>query len=116
MKIWNNFYRLLTVATMAFCFAALPVQSAWSADLQSAKVAGQVGEKPDGYLGVVENAPGIMELVNSINERRRAAYQDIAQKNAASLQAVEQMAGQKAIEKTPNGQYIMNSSGQWMRK
>ena len=116
MKSKYILYRLLAIVVISFSIAGLNAGNAWSIDLQSAKAAGQVGEQPSGYLGVVNNGPGVGALVQSINQQRRAAYQDIAQKNGTSLTAVEQLAGKKAIEKTPPGQYIMAPSGQWLRK
>ncbi|ATX82809.1 hypothetical protein Ga0123462_1972 [Mariprofundus ferrinatatus] len=109
-------FRLLAILVMSFSVAGLNATTAWSADLQSAKAAGQVGEKPDGYLGIVSGGPGVAGMVQDINQKRRAAYQNIARKNGTSLQAVEQLAGRKAIDKTPPGQYVMTPSGQWVRK
>ncbi|MCG6933596.1 MAG: YdbL family protein [Gallionella sp.] len=110
MNVKSTLLRLLSVGLLSLSMAA------WAIDLQSAKAAGQVGEKADGYLGVVINAPGVPALVQDINQKRRAAYQDIAQKNGTSLQAVEELAGRKALEKTPPGQFIMSPGGQWIRK
>lgn len=109
-------YRLLAIMVMGLAIAGLPAGTSWAADLHSAKATGQVGEQPDGYLGIVRNEPGVAELVQEINRQRRAAYRNIARKNGTSLAAVEQLAGRKAIEKTPPGQYIMTPSGQWIRK
>lgn len=90
-----------------------------SADaLDDAKRAGLVGEQSNGYLGVVE-APGTAEtraLVDGINARRRERYRSIAANNGIELEAVELLAGQKAIEKTPPGQFIRLASGPWRRK
>lgn len=110
MNVKSTLLRLLSVGLLSLSMTA------WAIDLQSAKEAGQVGEKADGYLGVVSNAPGVTALVQDINQKRRAAYQDIAQKNGTSLQAVEELAGRKALEKTPPGQFIMSPGGQWIRK
>lgn len=85
-------------------------------NLQEAKKRGLVGEADSGYLGAVKTGdPKVDGLVKSINDKRRAAYQDIAKKRGTSLQAVEQLAGRKAIEKTPAGQYV-RTGGQWRRK
>jgi len=117
MKAKTILFRLLTVMVLSLSMAGMTISDAGAADLRSAKAAGYVGEQPNGYLGVVPGAPGdIPALVSSINAQRRAAYQGIAQSNGTSLSAVEQLAGRKAIEKTPAGQYILSPSGQWMRK
>jgi len=116
MKTKSILFPLLTIMIMMVCVTGLNISSAWSADLHQAKAAGQIGEKPNGYLGIVRNGAGIPALVQSINQRRRAVYQNIARKNGTTLQAVEQMAGQKAIAKTAAGQYIQSPSGAWIRK
>ncbi|WP_238701402.1 YdbL family protein [Mariprofundus erugo] len=90
--------------------------SSWALDLASAKASGMVGEKADGYLGAVQGGGEVAALVADINNKRRAAYQAIAARNGTSLQAVEALAGRAAQDKTAAGQYIMNSSGQWIRK
>ena len=94
----------------------LLVVPALAIDLQTAKERGLVGEMPTGYLGsVVEPGPEIKELVDDINARRKARYQEIAAKNGISLDKVEKLAGEKAIEKTLRGQYV-KIGGDWRKK
>lgn len=110
-------FSLLVALLMGLSLTGLHITEASAADLRSAKAAGFVGEQPNGYLGMLPGAPGdIPALVADINNQRRAAYQNIAQSNGTSLSAVERLAGQKAIEKTPAGEYIQSPSGQWIRK
>ncbi len=117
MKTKSILFSLLAMLTLMFCLTGLNISSAWSADLHQAKAAGQIGEMPNGYLGVVGTAAGdVHALVANINQQRRTHYQKIAQNNGTSLQAVEQLAGQQAIGKTPSGQYILSASGAWIRK
>ena len=75
-----------------------------------------VGETPTGYLAPVQaaNAEAI-NLAQSINAQRKQQYEDIAKRNGTPLQAVEQLAGQKAMEKTPAGQFIQ-LNGAWKKK
>jgi uncharacterized protein YdbL (DUF1318 family) len=91
---------------------------AWSVTLEQAKSQGLVGEQPNGYLGVVvANASGdVQALIADVNNKRRAEYQGIAQRNNASVEAVEALAGKKAIERTPPGHYVRLPSGQWVKK
>ena len=91
---------------------ALP---ALALDLGEAKSGGLVGETSGGYLAAVKSSAEVDALVASINSKRKAQYQKIAQKNGISIQAVEVRAGQKAIEKTPAGQYV-NTGGGWQKK
>ena len=55
------------------------------------------------------------EIARLINQARRAEYQKVAKDNGISLSDVEAIAGKKAIERTPKGQYIQ-LNGQWLQK
>ena len=83
--------------------------------LGPAKAAGLLGEQPNGYLGVVEAQGNAAEIARLINEARRAEYQRLAKNNNIQLADVETMAGKKALEKTPAGQYIQ-LNGKWLTK
>ncbi len=89
--------------------------SAWALDLQAAKQGGLVGETPSGYLAVVQATPEATQLVQSINAQRRQEYAEIAKRNGIELKAVEQLAGKKAIDKTPAGQFVQ-VNGAWVKK
>ena len=86
--------------------------------LDEIKKAGWVGERPDGYLGFVKSgAPAnVQNLVRSINSRRRAEYQKIANKNKTSLKSVELIIGAKLIKRAGPGEYVMNAAGKWVKK
>lgn len=113
-----NFYRRGALLLLTLCLSA-PV---WALDLNGAmaalgdaKVAGQLGEQPDGYLGVVRAEGQAADIARLINQARRAEYQRVAQSNKIKLADVEAIAGKKAIEKTPSGQFIQ-LDGRWLRK
>jgi len=104
---------LLTVLTTCLLLAALP---AHAIDLQTAKDQGLVGETPGGYLEAVNSpSPEVKALIDSINSQRREKYQEIAARNNTSLQAVELLAGKKAIEKSSPGSYIKLGDS-WQQK
>lgn len=100
---------------LVLALMAVPLTS-MAMDLQEAKSKGLVGEKLDGYLGVVKSSPEVSRLVEDVNEGRKKYYKDIAARNKISLEAVEKLAGEKAIDKTLSGQYVQTSSGQWQKK
>ncbi len=89
-----------------------------AATLDSAKADGWIGERPDGYLGLVRSdAPNdVKSLVEDVNGKRRARYEQIARQQGAPLSEVEKVGGQTAIEKTRPGHYVMDASGRWRRK
>ena len=99
----------------AFAVALFLTTSAFALDLGEAKATGLVGETSKGYVAAVKPSATINALITDINERRKAHYQKIANKNKLSLAAIEVRAGQKAINKTPAGQYI-NSGDGWKKK
>ena len=103
---------------LALVLALLPIMAlpAHADGLDSAKAAGLVGERPDGMLGVVTATPEATAIVADVNARRLAKFKDIAAKNGQSLAAVQAVAGQEFIARTPAGQFIMNAAGVWVRK
>jgi uncharacterized protein YdbL (DUF1318 family) len=107
--------RLAAIVLVALALWAAP---AAAASLDQAKAAGQVGERIDGYVGVVDaGAPGdVKALVEKINAERKAKYAEIAEKQGAPVAAVAQIAGKKLIERAPKGEYVMGADGQWQRK
>ena len=50
-------------------------------DQQTAKAQGLVGETLTGYLAPVKSTPEAQQLVKTINGKRKAMYQQIAQRN-----------------------------------
>jgi hypothetical protein len=111
MTMWR---RATVVGAMLWCLAN--GQLLYALTLEEAKAKGLVGEKVNGYLGLV--MPGNAEaqaLVREINQKRRQAYEDIARRDGANLSAVEALAGEKAIEKTKPGNFIEGPGG-WMKK
>jgi uncharacterized protein YdbL (DUF1318 family) len=107
--------RLLALALLAVGLSFGPARAGPHHD---AKAAGRVGERIDGYLGVVDSgAPAhVKALVEQINAERQAKYAEIAQKQGAPVQAVAQIAGEKLVERAGGGEYVMGADGQWRQK
>lgn len=102
-----------------FLLMFLAVSPAWAIDLDSAKAQGLVGERLNGYVGIVtaSPAPDVSQMVDEINRRRRGSYQEIANKTpGATLASVEKLAGEKLIRRTPSGQYVESAAGKWVKK
>lgn len=114
MTLFKRFAGLLLLLSLSLPAAALNLNQAMSA-LGDAKASGQLGEMPNGYLGVVKDGDQASEIARLINQARRTEYQKLANENGIALGDVEAIAGQKAIEKTPPGYYIQ-LQGQWRRK
>ena len=93
------------------------VVAASSISVEEAKSKGLVGEKPNGYLGVVKtDSAEAQSLTKEVNQKRRQAYEDIAARNRTQLEAVEALAGEKAIHNTKPGHFVEGPGGGWTRK
>jgi uncharacterized protein YdbL (DUF1318 family) len=110
----------LVVALLAvfLLVAGIANTSAYAQSLDQAKAGGQIGEQPDGYLGIVGAAAptAIRQMVEDVNLKRRERYRGIASKNGTNLQAVEALTGKKLVEEAPTGQYVRLPDGRWIRK
>ena len=86
--------------------------------LDDAKAQGLVGERYDGYVAPVrEDIPqDIRPSIQQVNDERLQRYEDIANKNNLDVEAVQGIAGEKLIELTPPGQYVMPQEGEWVQK
>ena len=106
----------LTLATLTLLVA--PAPGAWAEEIDDAKAAGWIGERPDGFLGIVNpDAPAdVKKLVTEINARRKQKYAEIAKENGTAIDAVAALAGAKVIERTTAGQYVMGTDGRWKKK
>ena len=99
------------IVVLAIGFSAMSM----AVDLNEAKQNGWVGEKDDGYLGLIIEQPGVQALVDEVNQKRQQIYLDLAAKNNISLQQVEKLAAQKAYAKTAQGHFIW-LNGAWVKK
>ena len=111
--------RLFAIPTLIVILAGLGWSApGWAISLQDAKAQGLVGEQPNGYLGLVKANAGadVKAMMNDVNEQRKKEYQAIARRNNTELKVVEALAGKKAIDRTPPGQYVKLPSGQWVKK
>ncbi len=104
------------VAGAAFSLAA--PASAGDPQIDAAKAQGVVGERIDGYLGIVDGGAdaSLMRRVQDINNKRRAAYDDLARQTGTTPEEVARVTGEKLIAQTSPGGYIMDASGSWKKK
>ena len=108
---------LLRLAVAAALLAPLlPATPAAALGLAEAKSRGLVGERPDGYVGAVSDSPSaeVKSLVAEVNAKRKAVYEDIAEKRGTSVAAVAALAGQDLIAKAKPGEYVLK--GSWKKK
>ncbi|TRD12404.1 DUF1318 domain-containing protein [Erythrobacter insulae] len=110
-------YVLAAAAGLAAIATALPAQAQRDPAYAAARASGQIGEKPDGYLGIVGDAtPQLRDLVNDINIKRRAVYSRKSQENKATLEAYALTAGCQAIARTAPGEKYQAPDGTWQTR
>ncbi|ARU87859.1 YdbL family protein [Pseudomonas sp. M30-35] len=114
MTLYKRIASLVLLLSLSAPAFAINLNDAMSA-LGGAKASGQLGETQTGYLGVVKPGGNAEEIAKLINDARRNEYKKLAEKNGIEVTAVEAIAGKKAIEKTPAGQYIQQGS-EWVKK
>ncbi len=79
----------------------------------AAREAKQVGEQPDGYLGVVSGGPAVQAMVRDINIKRKAAYTASAQASGATVEQFAFTSGCNLVAKVGQGEMYKTPSGQW---
>ena len=113
-----------TRATLALSAAALvvtgiaaPAFAQRDPAYEAARAAGQVGEKMDGYLGIVGGADAsLRRLVDDLNIKRRAVYADKAKAANATLEEYAFTAGCVAIARTSPGEKYQAPDGSWQTR
>lgn len=83
----------------------------------AARAAGTVGERTNGYLGIVGAAtPELQRLVDDINNQRREVYATRAQAEGATLEQYALTAGCLAIARTTPGEKYQAPDGSWQTR
>lgn len=103
------------VASVAVSTLAAP--AAWAQRdpaYAAARSAGEVGEQPDGYLGLVgAGTASLHALVNNINIQRKAAYTQKATANGATVEQLAFTSGCNLIAQTSAGEKYRAPDGVW---
>ncbi len=80
----------------------------------AARAAGEVGEQPDGYLGIAGAAtPALRAMVNDLNIKRKSAYTASAQQSGSTVEQMAFVAGCNLIAKTTAGEKYQTPGGSW---
>lgn len=107
----------LTAAALAVTGIATPAFAQRDPAYESARSQGRVGEKMDGYLGIVGAADGALRaMVDDINIKRRAVYADKAQAANATLEEYAFTSGCLAIARTAPGEKYQGPDGSWQSR
>ena len=83
----------------------------------AARAAGQVGEQPDGYIGIVGGGSAeLRALVSNINIQRKAAYTQKAQASGATVEQLAFTSGCNLIAQTQPGEKYKAPDGSWQTR
>ena len=90
MTTQNRHHKSFAIV-LGFILLVLTPLLAFGVTLDDAKQQGLLGERPDGYLGLVKPSASFktVELMEDINRKRRDVYKGIAEKNNTTLSFVE---------------------------
>jgi hypothetical protein len=79
----------------------------------AARAAGEVGEQPDGYLGIVgAGSLALRQTVSAINIQRKAKYTQAAE-NGATVEQMAFTSGCNLIARTEPGEKYRTPGGTW---
>jgi uncharacterized protein YdbL (DUF1318 family) len=83
----------------------------------AARAGGQVGEKMDGYLGVIGGgSPALRAMVDDLNIKRRAVYSQKAQAQHATVEEYAFTSGCLLIGQTVPGEKYQAPDGSWQTR
>ena len=120
-NIMNRYVIKAALAGSALAVAlggvAAPAYAQRDPGYAAARSSGQVGEKMDGYLGIVgSETVELRRIVNDINIKRRAVYSERAQATNATLEEYALTAGCQAILATKPGEKYQAPDGSWQTR
>jgi uncharacterized protein YdbL (DUF1318 family) len=105
------------LAAVAVALLAGAATTAWAQRdpaYAAARAAGQVGEQPDGYLGVIgAGSESLRSLVSAINIQRKSAYTARAQASGATVEQMAFTTGCNLVVQTAPGEKYRTPDGAW---
>jgi len=108
--------RTLVAAAAGMMAVAVP-SIAQTPAVDAARQAGQVGERFDGYMGVVGSSSAVVRSqVSAINIRRRSLYSNLAASRRVAPNEVGIAAGCQLLARVQVGQAYMLGDGQWRQR
>jgi uncharacterized protein len=115
MKLMKkNFFSIAALAGVVLLGAGALVAPASAQDYASAKASGLIGEKPDGYVGVVgAGNPDLRRVVDDTNIKRKAVYAAKAQEQRVTVEEYAFATGCTLIARTAAGEKYQAPDGSW---
>ncbi len=93
---------------------AMPVLAQRDPAYEAARENGSIGEKPDGYLGIVSGGDAqLQKLVADINLKRKQVYTQRASAEGSTVEQFAFTAGCNTIARTAPGEKYQAPDGSW---
>lgn len=106
-------FKFGAAACVAFALA-IPALAQRDPAYEAARENGSIGEKPDGYLGIVGGGDGqLQKLVSDINLKRKQVYTDRASAEGSTVEQFAFTAGCNTIARTKPGEKYQAPDGSW---
>lgn len=106
--------RPLLLAVLLVAGAAVPAASQTAPGVATARSAGQVGERYDGYLGYVSPPSATTRrAVDAVNIRRRALYSQLGANRGVSPRDVGVTAGCELLRRVAVGEAYLLPDNRW---
>lgn len=113
----NRAWKFAVGAALGAGLLAAPAMAQRDPAYDAARSSGQVGEKMDGYLGIVGTGSAqLQQIVADINIKRRAVYADKARAANATLEEYALTSGCLAIARTAPGEKYQAPDGSWQTR
>ena len=115
-RVWKS---IAAAGIAAGLLASAPASAQRDPAYEAARSSGQVGEKMDGYLGIVGTPNAALQrVVADINIKRRALYSQRAQAATppVTLEEYALTAGCLAIARTVPGEKYQAPDGSWQTR
>ncbi|WOI52499.1 YdbL family protein [Parvularcula sp. LCG005] len=110
-------YRLLkAMLVLPMALFATHVVAA-PAIIEQAKSDCVVGERIDGYLGVIDDkaaSDALRRSVREINQKRSAAYDSLASRNGVTPAIAAAATAEELINSAPSGHCVQNEKQEWV--
>lgn len=107
----------LIAVALALGAIAAPASAQRDPAYAAARAAGQIGEKTDGYLGIVGGGSAeLRAMVDDLNIKRRANYTDRARAQSATVEEYAFTQGCVLIARTASGEKYQAPGGTWQTR
>ncbi len=107
----------IPMAVAAACLALPAAASQNPATIDAARQAGVIGERYDGYMGLVGTPSAeVRRQMSAVNLRRRNLYIELASRRNVNPEVVGIATACELIPGLPAGQFYMLGDGVWRRR